>query len=89
MEDAPAVDVAAVRQVAATLVGALEIAGAREESARLAEAVRHDGPGPEQLLVLRSALVATRNRWEELADRDAVVAGRRVLAAAKRLAIDL
>jgi hypothetical protein len=87
--NAPAVDIAGVREAAGDLAGALAAAGAAAESRSLRDALRVDGPVPEQLLVIRSALVATRNRWEDLSDREAVAAGRRALAVAKRLAIDL
>lgn len=89
MGDARNDDVATVRDATTALSEALSAAGAGDESSRLRDAARFHGPVAEQVLVMRSALVATRNRWEALADGSAVAAGRRALAAAKRLAIDL
>jgi hypothetical protein len=89
MEDAHAADINAVRVATTALAAALAATGAEAESSHLSEAVRSAGPVAEQLLTIRSALVVTRNRWEDLADRDAVAAGRRALAVAKRLAIGL
>ena len=43
----------------------------------------------EELLELRSALVRTRAEWELVEDPELLTEARRVLAAAKRLAIEL
>ncbi len=59
------------------------------EAERVNAAAALGGAPFEQLMELRSALVATRNRWEQLEDRTLVRDGGRALSAAKRLAIDI
>lgn len=58
-------------------------------SQELAAAAALDTVDAESLLVMRSALVATRPAWEALEVPELVTQGRDALAAGKRLAIEL
>ena len=58
-------------------------------SAHLASAVGLESGDAEALLVMRSALIATRSQWEALEAKTLVSAARAAIAAGKRLAIDL
>lgn len=77
-----------VRSVADALVAALDAAdnGAAEviRTARLERV-----SGPEELLVLRSALISTRSEWGHTVDDDLRAAAVSALAAAKKHAIEL
>ena len=77
-----------MRSVADALVAALDAAdnGAAEviRTARLERV-----SGPEELLVLRSALISTRSEWGRAVDDDLSAAAASALAAAKKHAIEL
>lgn len=89
MDEPHRITLAEMRQTTRNVAAALESAGSAEHAARLREAIRSHGSDAEDLLTMRSALVATRNRWEGLAEPALVASARRALGAAKRLAIDL
>ncbi len=79
---------AGLREVAVSLEAALSAAGRDAEAGELRAAVG-TGDDPEGLLELRSAMIATRNVWEEVASAELRMRARHALAAAKRFAIGL
>jgi len=78
-----------VRRLASAVASALRANGRPAEASVLHDAVSAVVTDAESLLVLRSALVATRTSWEALPDVALVANAKGTLAAAKRLAIDL
>ena len=76
-----------MRSVADALIDALDSADAAAASI-LRSARGEEAAEPEELLILRSALVSTRNQWERLPDEALVASARETLAAAKSYSIE-
>lgn len=78
-----------VRRLAVELGRRLEEEGRSGPAATLEAAAGESEADPEALLVLRSALIITRNDWSAVVDEETEARASQILNAAKRLSIEM